>query len=51
MDPNLRPSHRHSRSLARAPETEKAMWRAYLVATGMALGLIAVWAVVVSFTA
>jgi hypothetical protein len=51
MDPNLRPTHRHSRSLARPPETEKDMWRAYLIVTGVALGLIATWAVLVSFAA
>jgi hypothetical protein len=51
MDPNLRAPHRHSRSLARPPETKKEMWRAYLTATGMALGLIAAWAVLVSFAA
>ena len=33
MDPNLRPPHRHSRSLARPPEAKKEMWRAYLIAT------------------
>ncbi len=51
MNPNLRPPHRPSRSLARPAETEKDMWRAYLIAAGTALGLIAVWAMLVSFTA
>ncbi len=51
MNSNLQPPRRHSRSLARPPETEKEMWRAYLIATGVALGLIAAWAVLVSFTA
>lgn len=51
MNPNLRPLHRRSRSLARPAETEKDMWRAYLIVAGMALGLIAVWAMLVSFTA
>jgi hypothetical protein len=37
--------------VARPPETEKEMWRAYLIVTGMALALIAAWAVLVSFTA
>jgi hypothetical protein len=46
MNPNL-PSHR----LSRPPETEKEMWRAYLIATGVALGLIAAWAVLVSIAA
>jgi len=32
-------------------DTEKDMWRAYLIVAGAALGLIAVWAVLVSFAA
>jgi hypothetical protein len=51
MGANFRSPHRRSQSLARSPATEKEMWRAYLIATGMALGLIAAWAVLVSFTA
>jgi len=51
MNPNLRPPVGLSRSLARPAETEKEMWRAYLIVAGTALGLIAVWAVLVSFAA
>jgi hypothetical protein len=51
MNPILPSPQRISRSLARPPETEKEMWRAYLIAAGMALGLIAAWAVLVAFTA
>ncbi len=51
MNPNLPPPVRRARSLARPAETEQEMWRAYLIVAGAALGLIAVWAVLVSFAA
>ena len=51
MNPNPLPSRR-ARALAhRTPETEAEMWRAYLIATGMALALVAVWVALVSFAA
>jgi hypothetical protein len=51
MNRNLQPPRGVSRTLARPPETEREMWRAYLIVAGTALGLIAVWAVLVSFAA
>ena len=51
MKPNLHPPRRVARTLARPPETERDMWRAYLIVAGTALGLLAVWAVLVSFAA
>jgi len=51
MNRNLQPPHRLSRSLARPQETEKEMWRGYLVVAGMALGLIAVWVALVLYSA
>jgi hypothetical protein len=51
MNRNLQPPYRLSRSLARPHETEREMWRAYLIAAGTALGLIAAWAVLVTFAA
>ena len=51
MNRNLQPPRRLSRSLARPHETEREMWRAYLIAAGAALGLIAVWAALVMFAA
>jgi hypothetical protein len=51
MNRNLQPPYRRSRSLARPHETEREMWRAYLIAAGAALGLIAAWAVLVTFAA
>lgn len=51
MNRNLQTPHRLSRSLARPHETERDMWRAYLIAAGAALGLVAVWAALVLFAA
>jgi len=51
MNQNLQPPRRLSRSLARPHETERDMWRAYLIAAGTALGLIAAWAALVTFAA
>jgi hypothetical protein len=51
MNRNLQSSLHVSRSLARPAETEKDMWRAYLIAAGAALGLVAVWAMLVTFAA
>jgi hypothetical protein len=51
MNRNLQPPHRLSRSLARPIETEREMWRSYLIAAGAALGLIAVWVALVLLAA
>jgi hypothetical protein len=51
MNRNLQPPHGRSRSLARHPELEKDMWRAYLIGAGTVLGLIGLWALLVLFSA
>jgi hypothetical protein len=51
MNRSLQPTYRLTRSLARPHETERDMWRAYLIAAGAALGLIAAWAMLVTFAA
>jgi hypothetical protein len=51
MNRNLQGPFRTSRSLAQPREAEKDMWRAYLIVVGAALGLIAVWATLVTFAA
>ena len=51
MNSTLQPTHGHSRSLARHPELEKDMWRAYLIGAGMALGLMVLWAAIVLLSA
>jgi len=51
MNRNLHPPHRVSRSLARPHDTEKDMWRGYLVVAGTALGLIGIWIALVLLSA